>query len=173
MAPVASSKVVVKDNDKNGLITASIGLTRRHGLKISPTADKELSRDEFLKNHEVVTVHEICIKGQRLEEKVVLKTIGNMQELYCLYEGPLGCRLHFTTRVNSTDLLRLREENIVNKNALMAHKRYAHDVGVIYLNEDLAGVGHFNIVEVLPNAGKSGRTVCEKYTAIDCSAVNV
>lgn len=148
MSPVAKSTVVAKDNDKNGNITVSIGLTRRHGLKISPTADKELSKDEFLKNHEVVTVHEICIKGQRLEEKVALKTVGNMEELYCLYEGPLGCKLHFTTRVNSTDLLRLREEMVVNKHALMAYKRYAHDVGVIYLNEDPAGRGLFNIVEV-------------------------
>ena len=96
-----------------------------------------------------------------------------MQELYCLYEGPLGCKLHFTSRVNSTDLLRLREEMIVNKHSLMAHKRNAHDVGVIYLNEDPTGRGLFNIIEVLPNGDKAGKTLCEKYTAVDCSAVNV
>jgi len=63
MSAVKSHMVVAKDGEKNGHITASIGLTRRHGIKISPTSDKELPRDEFLKNYEVVTVHEILLKG--------------------------------------------------------------------------------------------------------------
>ena len=59
---------------------------------------------------------------------------------------------------------------IVNKHALAAHKRLAHDVGVIYLNDDPNGKGMFNIVEVTNEGGKIS---CSKYTAIDCSSTNV
>jgi hypothetical protein len=37
--------IVSTDNDKTGYITASIGFSRRHGMKISPTTDKEIPRD--------------------------------------------------------------------------------------------------------------------------------
>lgn len=37
---VDSHKIVAKDSSKTGYMTVSIGLSRRHGLKISPSTDK-------------------------------------------------------------------------------------------------------------------------------------
>lgn len=59
---------------------------------------------------------------------------------------------------------------VVNKHALLAHQRYAHDVGVIYINDDPNGRSLFNIVKITHDGGK---TQCEKYTGEDCSPANV
>lgn len=56
---------------------------------------------------------------------------------------------------------------ITNKNVLAAYKRYAKDVGVIYINEDPNGKQFFNVVQCTT----TGFNVeCEKYTSVDAAA---
>ena len=47
---VDSHNIVSKDNSRTGHITVSVGFSRRQGQKISPSKDKEIPRDEFLRN---------------------------------------------------------------------------------------------------------------------------
>lgn len=108
----------VKAYDSRKWVAVSAGFARRHAAKEFPYGDGAVKRDDFLQQlkDDVVCVREIRIAGGAPAMRVTLRPLGNFGlNLYTLFEGRLDNKYHFVTSVNTEDLLRLQDVNIVNK----------------------------------------------------------
>lgn len=157
----------VKAYDSRKWVPLTAGFARRHAAKEFPYGDGAVKRDDFLQHlkDDVVCIREIRIAGDAPGMRASLRPLANSGLiLWTLFEGRMDHKYHFVTAVNTEDLLRLQDVNIVNKLQVQAHERQAKEVGVLFITEDRDGVGYYNLVQV--NRDTSG-------TATSCSKPDV